>query len=113
MQHRGELLAKAIKESGIPVTRIVSSMKRSRRWLYNQFARTDVPLDVFVEIGKIIRHDFSADIQELRKRTEHAASFNDSGETPYPAENAQFWKDKYLRLLEDYTELLKSKNIST
>ena len=106
MQHRGELLKKAIKESGMPVTKIHKSLNKSRRWLYNQYENSDVMLDVLIKVGKIIHYDFSADVTELRA-TNAPSSFQDSGELPYPSENAAFWKDKYLRLLEEYTELLK------
>jgi len=106
MQHRGELLKNAIKESGVPVTKIHKALNKSRRWLYNQYENRDVMLDILVKVGKIIHHDFSTDVTELRS-TKDPGQFQDSGEIPYPLENAAYWKDKYLRLLEEYTELLK------
>ncbi len=107
MEHRGELLEAAIRYSGIPVTRIVKNLNRSRRWLYNQFSRPDVPLDVMLEIGKIIRHDFSTEIQDLRSDHRTRSILAEGLEVGYGEQSVQFWKDKYLKLLEEYNDLLK------
>jgi len=110
MQHRGELLKKAIEKSGIPKTRIVALTGRSRRWLYNQIERSDVPLDVLLELGKIIHHDFATEIPDLRSRSVSELSLAaETDSVPYP-ETAAYWKDKYLKLLEEYMLLLKNKS---
>ncbi|MFM2285350.1 MAG: hypothetical protein RLZZ543_847 [Bacteroidota bacterium] len=108
MQHRGELLEAAIRKSGIPITRIVNQLKHSRRWLYNQFSRPDVSIDVMLDIGKIIHHNFAQELLELKQdRRINGISKEDDG-VGYGEQSAQFWKDKYMRLLEEYNELLKS-----
>jgi hypothetical protein len=107
MQHRGELLKQAIRESGIPKTRIVSETKRSRRWLYNQFERSDVSLDVLLEIGKIIHHDFSLEIPELRTKPIGIPKLAADPDYEQYNETPQFWKNKYFKLLEEYTDLLR------
>ncbi len=108
MEHRGELLEAAIRYSGIPVTRIVKKLNRSRRWLYNQFGRPDVPLDVMLEIGKIIRHDFSTEIIDLRPSLRTKSILAEGSDVGYGEQSAQFWKDKFMNLLEEYNDLLKS-----
>ena len=65
MQHRGEILEAAVRKSGIPLTRIVEKLGKSRKWIYNQFEISDVPLDILIDVGKVIHHDFSHEIDEL------------------------------------------------
>jgi hypothetical protein len=107
MQHRGELLKQAIRESGIPKTRIVISTNKSRRWLYNQFERSDVSLDVLLEIGKIIHHDFSLEVAELRSKSADNAKLVEDSDFAQYNETPEFWKNKYFKLLDAYTDLAK------
>jgi predicted transcriptional regulator len=106
MLHRGELLKTAIIRSGISITRVAEAIGRSRRWLYLQFDKSDVPIDTLLRIGKFIRHDFSPEIPELSFKQGRFQQINDAGQ-PYPENDPEYWKDKYLRLLEEYTALLK------
>ncbi len=110
MQHRGEILEKAIRQSGIPITRIVKKLSKSRRWLYNQFTRQDVSLDIFLEIGKLIHHDFSLELNEFKLNTRRSHLIEDANDNEYGNQTAQYWKDKYMHLLEEYNELLKSQH---
>ena len=112
MQHRGEILETAIRQSGVPITRIVKKMSKSRRWLYNQFTRQDVSLDVFLEIGKLIHHNFSQDLNEFKPNARLSHLIEDANDNEYGNQNAQYWKDKYMHLLEEYNELLKSQNLN-
>ena len=111
MQHRGEILETAIRQSGVPITRIVKKLSKSRRWLYNQFTRQDVSLDVFLEIGKLIHHDFSQELSEFKSNARRSHLIEDANDNEYGNQTAQFWKDKYMHLLEEYNELLKSLNL--
>ena len=108
MQHRGELLEAAIRKSGIPITRIVNQLKHSRRWLYNQFSRPDVSIDIMLEIGKIIHYNFAQDLPELKQDRRMNGMIKEGNEVGYGEHSAQFWKDKYMLLLEEYNDLLKS-----
>ena len=112
MQHRGEILETAIRQSGVPITRIVKKLSKSRRWLYNQFTRQDVSLDVFLEIGKLIHHDFSQDLNEFKPKARLSHLIEDANDNEYGNQSAQYWKDKYMHLLEEYNELLKSQNLN-
>ena len=112
MQHRGEILETAIRQSGVPITRIVKKLSKSRRWLYNQFTRQDVSLDVFLEIGKLIHHDFSQELNEFKPKARLSHLIEDVNDNEYGNQTAQYWKDKYMHLLEEYNELLKSQNLN-
>jgi hypothetical protein len=109
MVHRGEILEKAIKQSGIPVTRIAKAINKSRRWLYNMFEKSDVPLDKLLEIEKVILYDFSSEIPEFRNKIkDKRTSMKEDEEEVFGAGSTEFWKDKYLKLLEEYSHLLKN-----
>jgi hypothetical protein len=107
MQHRGEILELAVRKSGIPLTRIVSRLGKSRRWLYNQFENPNVALDILYDIGKIIHHDFSKNIPSISALTTAFNSGTDEDPEIYANPQARYWKNKYMALLEDYNEHLK------
>ena len=103
MQHRGEIIKKAIYQSGYSITKLAERMGKSRRWMYLQFENSTISLDLIIQIGEIIHHDFSNDFKELKNSSK---AVNDL-KNLYSNEEVEFWKNKYLSLLEEYTELLK------
>jgi predicted transcriptional regulator len=104
MKHRGEIIKKAIYKSGIPITELAKRLGKSRRWMYLIYNDSTVSLDLVLQIGKLIHHDFSDSIKELPT----SLKVNESP-TAYEKEgiSADYWKDKYLKLLEEYNLLLK------
>ena len=46
MQHKGKILEKAVRESGMPLTKLSVKMDKSRRWMYNAFENENVQDDV-------------------------------------------------------------------
>lgn len=108
MQHRGEIIRKAVYNSGYTITEIAKSIGKSRKWMYLMFENSNVSLDVILQIGKIIHYDFTEEIKEFfpsQKTTNNFSSSHEKEEiTP------EYWKNKYLKLLEEYNDLLKRKN---
>jgi predicted transcriptional regulator len=106
MQHKGEIVEKAIRESGYPITKLASKLGRSRRWMYHVFDNPNVSIDYILAIGKIIHHDFYSEINELK--VQQLRNLNDLPNN-YDAneENPLYWKNKYFNLLEEYHTLLK------
>jgi hypothetical protein len=104
MEHRGEIIEKEIRESGIPLTTIAKRMGKTRQWLYLLFENPNVSIDHMLEIGKIIYHDFSKNIPELKlngvSEGKQEAFYDTKSEV-------QLWKDKYFTLLEEHNALLK------
>lgn len=102
--HKGKIVEKAVRSSGISITQLARKLKRSRQWVYQIFQQEQVSTDDMLAIGKAIHYDFSTDLK----------SFNTLGD-PTPPENkiqdnnAEYWKQKYISLLEEYNELLKKK----
>ena len=106
MQHKGEIVEKAVRQSGLPLTQLAKRMGKSRRWLYNAFDNPTLSIDLILNIGKIIHYDFSNDIDDLKRlRTFEEPKIDDITYT-VSSESAEYWKNKYLTLLEKYNTLL-------
>ena len=104
MQHRGEIIKIAVYKSGFSISELAKRLGKSRRWMYLMFENNTVSLDIVLQIGKIIHHDFSNSIKELST----SLKVNESP-TAYEKEeiSADYWKNKYLKLLEEYNVMLK------
>ena len=108
MQHRGEIIKEAVYKSGLSITQIAKRMGKSRRWVYIMFENKSVSLDVILQIGKIIHHNFNNEIKDLhliKKSVVKTPSEYQSNKN-----SSEYWKDRYLILLEEYNDLLKEKN---
>lgn len=84
MKHRGEILEKAVRNSGISITKLAKLIKISRRHLYNIFNKHDVNIETVIQIGKIIHYDFSKELKEisqLQKNEEDVDSISMFNET--------------------------------
>ncbi len=106
MQHRGEIVKNAIHQSGYSITKLALKLGKSRRWMYQMFDNSNVSLEIVLQIGEIIHYDFTDEIRGFKK-----SAFVESRETNYstPENTVEFWKDKYLKLLEDYNALILKK----
>ena len=102
MEHRGEIIEKAIRNSGMPLTSIAREIGKSRQWIYLLFQNPNVSLNIIVKIGKIIYYDFSTDIKDL---TLSRISFEELNEEKNKKEES--WKEKYYQLMEEHLQLIK------
>jgi|SRR6218665_1542277 len=103
MVHRGEIVEKVVRNSGIPLSRVAAKMGKSRRWIYNAFETADLSLDFILEFGKILHYDFSEEIPQIAS---HRSVFTEKL-APYGEHNIEYWKEKYYNLLEEHNALLK------
>jgi len=106
MTHRGECVERAVRASGMSLAELARRMKKSRRHVYNIFLNPNVPLDEVMQIGRLIHYDFSVDFQELRSTIQHQG---EPSMVPKD-ESAEYWKNKYVHLLEKYNALLELKS---
>lgn len=77
--------------------------------MYHVFENSNVPLDIILQIGEIIHYDFSDEIKELKKyKSGHPKQEFKESESAYnkSKEEIEYWKNKYLELLEEYNQLL-------
>ena len=92
--HRGKIVKKAVSNSGIKIAELGRKLSKSRRFFYIMFETELMPIHYVKQIGEVISYDFSKDIPELQEV--HKLNRTDDN-----------WKDKYLKLLEEYNNLLK------
>jgi hypothetical protein len=106
--HRGEIVEKAVRESGFSIVQLAKRMHKSRKWVYNSFENSQLPLDYVLQIGKIIHYDFSLEITEIQRpgRGLLLVGVPEVGHVS-PEETLEYWKSKYYNLLEEYTVLWK------
>ena len=105
MLHRGEIIEKAIRESGYSITTVAQRLGKSRRWMYLLFENTAVSIEHILQIGKIIYHDFNLDFPEIIQGKKVTNEPENKGHAI--KEEVSFWKEKYFTLLEEYNALLK------
>ena len=105
MLHRGEIIEKAIRESGYSITTVAQRLGKSRRWMYLLFENTAVSIEHILQIGKIIYHDFSLEFPEIIQGNKVINEPEIKGHAI--KEEISFWKEKYFTLLEEYNALLK------
>lgn len=111
MQHKGEVIENAVRESGFSITRLAERMGKSRRWVYQIFESRIVPVDYILSIGKIIHHDFTEEIKELKTyKVSMATQITNDQQHSFGSDRdeAEYWKNKYLAVLERYNDLLLS-----
>jgi predicted transcriptional regulator len=109
MQHKGEIVEKAIRQSGYSITKLAKKLGKSPRWMYYMFESNNVPIDYILEIGEFIHHDFSEDIKELKKYKASVKNQEVAEQLPHyktKQEDYDHWKNKYLELLEIHNQLL-------
>jgi plasmid maintenance system antidote protein VapI len=95
--HQGKLLEKAIKESGISKSALVTKLKISRPTLYNLFKKEEISTDLLLKIGYLINHDFGKEINKpFKKKVEEKSAESE----------AVYWKNKYMELLEEQKNIL-------
>ena len=104
MQHRGEIVKDAVYKSGFPITELAKRLGKSRRWVYLLFENPAVSLDLIMQIGQIIHVDFTQAIKEFSPTT---TAQEPNFSYRLDEQEANYWKNKYLFLLEEYNALLK------
>lgn len=98
MEHRGEILEQAIRETGYSITKLANRINKSRQYIYNLFARPDINPDTLLEIGRIIGFDFKSKLQIFQAK-EPRSKYRKADE------EIRHWKEKYLDLLDNYNKL--------
>jgi DNA-binding XRE family transcriptional regulator len=97
--HMGQLLERVIRKKGLNISELAKTVGVNRRSMYNWFAEADLKAGILDKISVAIDHDFNKEIHSSVRRAEILANQNS-------ARDDEYWKDKYIDLLERYSELL-------
>jgi predicted transcriptional regulator len=65
-KHRGEILKRAVADSGMSATRVAKALGVTRQTLYNRYDDPNVTRDFLIEVGKIIKYDFFQEIDSVK-----------------------------------------------
>lgn len=117
--HVGNILEQVLRMERIGISELSRKLKVSRRTIYNWFEQENLNLQIILEVGEIIGHDFRAELPEnLINNNRHLLSAEDTSlvkSVDVDNNSVYFWMNKYISLLEKYNDLLNliSENSST
>ncbi|MEJ7557069.1 MAG: hypothetical protein WKF66_02100 [Pedobacter sp.] len=100
--HMGQLLERAVRRTGLNITDLAIGLGVNRRTIYSWFTMEVIDESIMHRISDIIKHDFSSG-----KRTAIVVQLKN--EESSPSGDDAYWKDKYIKFLERYSELIKDK----
>lgn len=106
-KHYGQIVEYVVRKNGYSITDLAEGMDLNRRTLYNYFQNKYLKYDVIHKIGIIVRHDFSREFPELftSDQFELKPIVKSLGLSTTTSDE-DYWKDKYIQLLEVYNEAL-------
>jgi AcrR family transcriptional regulator len=109
--HHGEIIEKIIRKNGHSISDIARQSNVNRRSVYNWFSQERLKTTIIIKIGHVINYDFSAEFPHLTlsyKYAEKQQNFvvpNQTAEEILELQETEKWRNKYLDLLEVYTQL--------
>ncbi|HWV73125.1 MAG TPA: helix-turn-helix transcriptional regulator [Pseudosphingobacterium sp.] len=116
-KHYGEIIERTIRRNGYSISELARLTKVNRRSLYNWFNRPKFKPDIIFKIGCALKHDFSIEFPELFSTEDFQRAFAnsklmDAEVLAEEIEKINYWKDKYINLLEEYNSMLALKSSS-
>ncbi len=106
--HKGAILERAVRNSEYQISLLAKKLGKSRRHIYDLFKKSNVSLDILLQIGHVINYDFSNELKELIGIPENY-KIDILNEPKAIKDSATYWKSKYLDLLEKHQLLLENK----
>ena len=101
----GQLLEKVIRKKGLNISKLAKAVGVDRRSMYNWFTEPQLKVGILEKIAEVIDHDFTAEVPTaFIKNPEPDANDKEIRDDEY-------WKDKYIDLLERYSDLLRKQKI--
>ncbi|MDR3714171.1 MAG: hypothetical protein P4L51_15235 [Puia sp.] len=110
--HRGKILEETARRSELSVTQIAKKARFSRGSFYNHTNDPDLPFEILERYGAVLKHDFTAEIPKMPRYDLEVNIAN----RPVPANfgealvDRDFWRDKYMAVMEDYKKIMERYN---
>ncbi|MBL4675681.1 MAG: hypothetical protein JKY70_05680 [Mucilaginibacter sp.] len=73
-KHQGKIIEYIVRKNGYNISDLARELGINRRSVYNYFGNNTVKSSVIIQIGSIIRHDFSTDFPEIFKSEDFKAT---------------------------------------
>ncbi|TSD67073.1 hypothetical protein FFF34_006665 [Inquilinus sp. KBS0705] len=109
--HYGQTVEYIVRKNGYSITDLANGLGVNRRTIYNYFQSTYLKYDVIHKIGLLVRHDFSKEFPDIFTSDQFAPNIRSKKDNDQPSNtlaDEEYWKDKYITLLEQYTHLITS-----
>ena len=104
-QHQGQVLEYIVRKKGYNISELALKMGVNRRSVYNWFNRRYIKKDLLAKLGSVLQHDFSAERSDMH----HPIDLVELPEKQSQVlAEGQDWKSRYIKLLEDYHQMLKN-----
>ncbi|MDO7877001.1 hypothetical protein Q5H93_19805 [Hymenobacter sp. ASUV-10] len=104
-QHRGEIVAEAVRRSGMKLSRLHKVLGISRPTLYRRFEDPNLEFEFIKQVGRAIYYDFGQDFKELS--TSGLVAEPIAG---YSLETVEDYKNKLLHVYGLYIEMVEKYN---
>lgn len=104
----GAIVERVVRRSGLGIAELARILHVDRRSIYYWFKQPNLKVEILYKIGDAVGYDFSKDFPHLVKKTEgQELGFADNGSiAPEESGTLDYWKNKYIKLLEKYNDLL-------
>jgi plasmid maintenance system antidote protein VapI len=109
-KHAGEIVEMAIRRSDISIAEVARRLSVTRRSVYYWFNKKVLCISVIYKIGQVINIDFSNDFHMPSGNANTSYQLSADADNPVSSD-AIFWKNKYIKVLEQYTELLQQQTV--
>ncbi|MEJ7560056.1 MAG: hypothetical protein WKF66_17210 [Pedobacter sp.] len=103
--HMGKLLEQAVRRKELNITELSRAVGVQRRTMYNWFTMPELSPSILQRISKVIVYDFG---QPQEKPVIIEPSIVDIATDLMTVNNEEYWKDKYIDLLERYSSMLNA-----
>lgn len=103
--HMGQLLERVVRKKELNITELAKALGVQRRTMYNWFSSRVLSPEVLQRISRVIVYDFE---QPEQLPTIVAPSIVDLAADFVTIKNEEYWKDRYIDLLERYSQILNS-----
>lgn len=109
---RGQVLAALVEASGKNKEEVAARAGYSRSAYYKHIENPNLDYHILMAYGRALHHDFTEEFPDMPQyEVEDLESLY--GKKPETLEEAlqqkEFWKNKYLELMEKYTALIEEK----
>ncbi|QNL52490.1 helix-turn-helix transcriptional regulator [Olivibacter sp. SDN3] len=113
-KHYGEIVEKVVRRNGYSISELARLANVNRRSIYNWFGQQKLKPEIIYKVGCALKYDFSSEFPELFSSEDFQKAFINSKPVPTDGlineiERINYWKDKYVDLLEEYNQLLSGR----
>ena len=112
MQHRGEILERVVRKKVSSISALARELDYDRTTVYRHFGEADLENGIIIKYAKALKYNFDYEFPDLYG---YAVNMVNEPLTKYQPmslsealKERDHWRDKYLALLEKYTQVIET-----